>query len=1070
MKGIRFSLRNCTKWALFLVFTIIFLPGQVLALKTFDNFDSGALNTTRWSESHQGDAANHSLTFSGGEVILSATTPAGGTDYNSVSLFMTDNAAIGSEVTEFNADLRVTEIISDTQSNDGLAAAITMEIYLDEAENLGFYARIIADHQGLTAVIVEENDGIFTNIYEWPLFSGNVIGELYNLGIKYTGSLVVFTYQGTHNRDYVGMTFYEVPQEYRNLADTTAHNGVLAAEAGSWPSGPCTNTGTVNASFDNVQINYSTADYAGMGGIDIINYYPLTPGNYYIYSEFWLVQEDGETKREDSASKYTIGDEITFNDYQVIPVYENEDEYDAYLYDNGYLKWAGFYEEEEDFTDILEISPPITIYPATMAMGQNYSSSSDFLLTNIERGEEEEISGTVTVTSRAEGFEDVITPFYTFNNCLKVTTEVVIAEEEESIIIYTVSYLAPGIGLIKKINRFSSEEESFEAAYSEIVAYKTETESDRVEIDIPLASITIDGSDADWAEISPAYQDFTVIDVSGADQLDIENLYLARDNIYLYGYVTLNNVNLDDGDNIGLSFMNGPEGWKNRRIIILSRMAESNYSVSVMQSDDQDKWQGIWGQHSSGTTWVNETDNFGIEFKVPLSQLGPLVGKFLHMWAATHGSVKAEDALKTGMSLVFAGEHTLYFPHIASDPNIWETEIAIINTGDDQNLTGTLTAYDNDGNVVTTQDVNIQAHGKASYVVGDSFSSPETIGYIIFQGSGGACAGYEKFYTRDCRTRVALPAVTHLCSGDIPISHIASNATWWTGLSLVNLTNTAKNLNIEFSTGEQASVSLAAGEHKAFTIAQLFGGVKKPEIASGIIYGAEGIIGLELFGAENQLSGVLLKDSLNPTIFYPHIASNETWWTGLVLYNQPTNPTCNVVLRPYQDDGTLLATQDITLQPGGKYIGMAADLELPNGTAWFSLTADQPVTGFELFGTRNGHSLGGYTGVNISNTAGVFAKVTSEGWTGIAFVNTTATETTVALTAYDDLGSVVAATTVALRSHEKRVDTDTALFASYDITNATHIEFSCSNNAPVVGFQLNSSADGYMLDALPGVF
>ena len=52
------------------------------------------------------------------------------------------------------------------------------------------------------------------------------------------------------------------------------------------------------------------------------------------------------------------------------------------------------------------------------------------------------------------------------------------------------------------------------------------------------------------------------------------------------------------------------------------------------------------------------------------------------------------------------------------------------------------------------------------------------------------------------------------------------------------------------------------------------------------------------------------------------------------------------------------------------------------------------------------------------------------------------------------------------RGHAKVVNNPELIF-SQDIGNATYIAYSSDRN--VIGFQLNSSADGTMLDALPGL-
>jgi len=110
--------------------------------------------------------------------------------------------------------------------------------------------------------------------------------------------------------------------------------------------------------------------------------------------------------------------------------------------------------------------------------------------------------------------------------------------------------------------------------------------------------------------------------------------------------------------------------------------------------------------------------------------------------------------------------------------------------------------------------------------------------------------------------------------------------------------------------------------------------------------------------------------------------------------------------------------------------------------------------------------LGGYTGVGISGTDGVFAKIDKEGGTGIAFVNIENSSAKVTITAYDDSGSVITIENISLRAYEKVVDVPSKLFLS-DISTATYITYSSTGN--VVGFQLNGSSDGMMLDALPGM-
>ncbi|MCK4534458.1 MAG: hypothetical protein KAT81_02935 [Syntrophobacterales bacterium] len=111
-------------------------------------------------------------------------------------------------------------------------------------------------------------------------------------------------------------------------------------------------------------------------------------------------------------------------------------------------------------------------------------------------------------------------------------------------------------------------------------------------------------------------------------------------------------------------------------------------------------------------------------------------------------------------------------------------------------------------------------------------------------------------------------------------------------------------------------------------------------------------------------------------------------------------------------------------------------------------------------------ALGGYTGTVITGTEGVFAKLEKDGATGIAFVNIENSSATVTLTAYNDSGAVITTNVISLAAHEKVVNTEENIFTG-DISNATYVTY--SSNKEVVGFQLNASSDGMMLDTLLGM-
>ncbi len=281
-----------------------------------------------------------------------------------------------------------------------------------------------------------------------------------------------------------------------------------------------------------------------------------------------------------------------------------------------------------------------------------------------------------------------------------------------------------------------------------------------------------------------------------------------------------------------------------------------------------------------------------------------------------------------------------------------------------------------------------------------------------------------------------------------------------------NPTAATKNLTITFNTGQSRQITVAANGHTAFTIASLFDNQPQPDIKSAVIADAGGVIGLELFGTHDgkQLEGILLTDKTASTLYYPHVESNG-WWTGIVAYN-PSASGCTLTITPYSGQGAALTPSTRSLAGTEKYVGVVSELGLPAQTAWFRIDATSPVTGFELFGTATGNQLAAYAGGSGPAKAGVFAKIEKSGWTGIAFVNTEATPASVALTAYNDAGSAVATRTLAVGGHAKVVNLAQDIFPQ-DIGGAAYVAY--SSDRDVVGFQLNGSSDGMLLDGLPGL-
>jgi hypothetical protein len=420
------------------------------------------------------------------------------------------------------------------------------------------------------------------------------------------------------------------------------------------------------------------------------------------------------------------------------------------------------------------------------------------------------------------------------------------------------------------------------------------------------------------------------------------------------------------------------------------------------------------------------------------------------------------------ISLLFgvtASHATLYFPHVDTT-NGWQTEICVINPSGTVTVQGNLNSYDDDGNLVATKSLSVGPNTRNQINVGTEWTAASPKGYIVFENTTGWPVGYTKF-TMSGGDRVAVPAADSVNSGNIYITHIAW-APWWTGISLVNTTTETKTLTIRFNTGETRTVTLGQMQHKAFLITELFNNLIDTSIESAVIENASGIVGLELFGMVNQLGGVPLISRTATTLFYPHVESAGGWWTGIVVYNPSTTITAQITVNPYNMDGNLLGSLTRSLEPGRKFVGYPADLNLPAATAWFSLQSQIPLVGFELFGTTDNNRLAGYSVVDIEGKVGIFPKIEkNSGWTGIAFVNTENGQATATINACNDTGNVLATGTKTLKAYGKWVGYAEDLFPGFNLNATTYLNFSADRN--VAGFQLNNNSPtlNTMLDALP---
>ena len=395
----------------------------------------------------------------------------------------------------------------------------------------------------------------------------------------------------------------------------------------------------------------------------------------------------------------------------------------------------------------------------------------------------------------------------------------------------------------------------------------------------------------------------------------------------------------------------------------------------------------------------------------------------------------------------------------------WNTEIGVVNKNEGQKVSGVYRAYMADGSAVGNPiPFSLPALGREQFRVEQNFPDAPAIGYIALEHDIEGLAGYMRCEKAGLG-RVAIPAADRLAEDELYLAHVASSSIWETEVHLANPTDETRQVAFRFDTGDSRFVEVPASGSAGFRIRDMFDGIANPEIHSARIEGCRGLVGAELFTSEMKWSGILLEDKAATRMFFPHVASDSFWYTGLVTYN-PSGSPVDVSIKPRTALGEALTQKTIRIEGGGQDSGVVDKMNFPAQTAWLELISSGPVSGFELFGDRSGKTLAGYTGVGIEETRGVFPDLEKDGATGIALINPGAAPTVVELRAIDDFGNTVGETRVELGAFEKTVGTARKMFET-SIAEATFIIYEAQT--AVVGFQLNASSDETMLDALQGL-
>ncbi|MBN2432614.1 MAG: trypsin-like peptidase domain-containing protein [Acidobacteria bacterium] len=210
-------------------------------------------------------------------------------------------------------------------------------------------------------------------------------------------------------------------------------------------------------------------------------------------------------------------------------------------------------------------------------------------------------------------------------------------------------------------------------------------------------------------------------------------------------------------------------------------------------------------------------------------------------------------------------------------------------------------------------------------------------------------------------------------------AHFTDLTGWESRLHLANQDNAPATVHcfIINAAGEHLATwtvpDLAAHARLDLDAATLLEGVKDNEDVWIMVYSPAVLDGVSVFGTTDQETRVAMPlfHEAGPELLFPYVYVSDIYYTGLTLVN--TVPAAATVqLTALQENGDVLAEVPVTIPGYGKYVRLLDEIfpvPEPILIRAVQVTADQPLIGFELFGSHVEAGLAGLPTFALPETA-----------------------------------------------------------------------------------------------------
>ena len=271
---------------------------------------------------------------------------------------------------------------------------------------------------------------------------------------------------------------------------------------------------------------------------------------------------------------------------------------------------------------------------------------------------------------------------------------------------------------------------------------------------------------------------------------------------------------------------------------------------------------------------------------------------------------------------------------------------------------GQMHYYRTSGTFLGTSPVSLAALATGEYGKGDYPGDHDISGWALLDDPQGLLAGtiqYQESYS--LRDEISFLTT----DTDWRVLHPAALSGWSTELLLFNVNDTAVEVNLDLLSPQRYegryTATLAAHEKKSLTLTGALWGLgdevvdagsveiaANADIAGYVTYRHDGgglLASLPLVNADGETTSKVLG----------HVASNDIWWTGIVLYNPEPQPV-TLAFRGLNEAGEEIASTTRTIGGYNKLATLGRELfpDTHQNIVTIRMTGTTPFAGYALFG------------------------------------------------------------------------------------------------------------------------